>query len=429
MYEQGAIEDGSNVRIDTVTNNRPGLVLKKTKWDGTSPLAGAAFELKDDQGNLIGTFTSDEAGMITTAFLRDDVDYTLTETSAPQSYHGLQGPMTLRLHQRVLTVTYEDGDYYVIEPGTEMPTLIVKDRPFTFLARKTDLETGEPLEGVEFALHKEKKVGEIIAFDENPMPGYESLTTDEAGIIPQLDNTLPPGKYQLREKTSLPGYQKLSSHTVFSVSSTGAVTLLDTHPEEVTLAETKDDDGTVHYVLTVPNIKIKNVSVWKTDQEHTAITTGADFELYRAEDYNDKTEKPNAGAVPVITGTTGSNGILTLGGLETGEYRLFETRAPDGYSSTGSAIRISVTGTEVKAMQAGSISEVTREGDEYWVPGQQAGTWQIRVWNKSGIALPSTGGPGTGMLTILGLILVAAAAAGLVLRAVFRAERGRIKSG
>lgn len=429
LYEPGVIEEGSNVRIDTVTNNRPGLVLKKTKWDGTSPLAGAEFELKDEQGNLIGTFTSDDAGMITTAFLRDDVDYTLTETSAPQGYNGLQGPMTLRLHQRVLTVTYEDEDYYVIEQGTEMPTLIVKDRPFTFLARKTDLETGEPLEGVEFALHKEKKVGEIIAFDENPMPGYESLTTDEAGIIPQLDNTLPPGKYQLREKTSLPGYQKLSSHTVFSVSSTGAVTLLDTHPEEVTLAETKDDDGTVHYVLTVPNIKIKNVSVWKTDQEHTAITTGADFVLYRAEDYNDKTEKPNAGAVPVITGTTGSNGILTLGSLETGEYRLFETRAPAGYSSTGSAIRISVTGTEVKAMQAGSISEVTREGDEYWVPGQQAGTWQIRIWNKSGIELPSTGGPGTGILTILGLILVAAAAAGLVLRAVFRAERGRIKSG
>ena len=429
LYEQGAIEEGSNVRIDTVTNNRPGVVLKKTKWDGTSPLAGAAFELRDDQGNLIGTFTSDEAGLITTAFLRDDVDYTLTETSAPQSYHGLQEPMTIRLHQRVLTVTYEDGDYYVIEPGTEMPTLIIKDRPFTFLAKKTDIETGEPLEGVEFALHKEKKVGEITAFDENPMPGYESLITDEAGIIPKLDNTLTPGKYQLREKTSLPGYQKLSSHTVFSVSSTGAVTLLDMHPDEVTLAETKDDDGTVNYVLTVPNIKIKNVSVWKTDQEHTAITTGADFELYRAEDYNDKTEKPNAGAVPVITGTTGSNGILTLGGLETGEYRLLETRAPDGYSSTGSAIRISVTGTEVNAMQAGSVSEVTREGDEYWVPGQQAGTWQIRVWNKSGIALPYTGGPGTGILTILGLILVAAAAAGLVLRAVFRAERGRIKSG
>ncbi len=416
LYEQGTIEEGSNVRIDTVTNNRPGLVLKKTKWDGTSPLAGAAFELKDDQGNLIGTFTSDEAGMITTAFLRDDVDYTLTETSAPQGYNGLQEPMTLRLHQRELTVTYEDEDYYVIEQGTEMPTLIVKDRPFTFLARKTDLETGEPLQGVEFALHKEKKVGEIIAFDENPMPGYESLTTDEAGIIPQLDNTLPPGKYQLREKTSLPGYQKLSSHTVFSVSSTGAVTLLDTHPDEVTLVETTGDDGTVNYVLTIPNIKLKNVSVWKTDQGHTAVTNGADFALYKAEDYNDKTEKPNAGAVPVITGTTGSDGILTLGGLETGEYRLVETRAPEGYSGAETAIRVTVTGTEVKAMQAGSVSEVARDSDEYWVPGQQPGTWQIRVWNNQGVELPASGGIGTGIFTILGMVLAAGAAISLVLR-------------
>ena len=416
LYEPGVIEEGSNVRIDTVTNNRPGLVLKKTKWDGTSPLAGAEFELKDEQGNLIGTFTSDDAGMITTAFLRDDVDYTLTETSAPQGYNGLQGPMTLRLHQRVLTVTYEDEDYYVIEQGTEMPTLIVKDRPFTFLARKTDLETGEPLGGVEFALHKEKKVGEIIAFDENPMPGYESLITGEDGIIPQLDNTLPAGKYQLREKTPLPGYQKLASHTVFSVSSTGAVTLLDMHPDEVTLVETTGDDGTVNYVLTIPNIKLKNVSVWKTDQGHTAVTSGADFALYKAEDYNDKTEKPNAGAVPVITGTTGSDGILTLGGLETGEYRLVETRAPEGYSGAETAIRVTVTGTEVKAMQAGSVSEVARDSDEYWVPGQQPGTWQIRVWNNQGVELPASGGIGTGIFTILGMVLAAGAAISLVLR-------------
>ena len=120
--------------------------------------------------------------------------------------------------------------------------------------------------------------------------------------------------------------------------------------------------------------------------------------------------------MPVITGTTGSDGILTLGGLETGEYRLVETRAPEGYSGAETAIRVTVTGTEVKAMQAGSVSEVARDSDEYWVPGQQPGTWQIRVWNNQGVELPASGGIGTGIFTVLGMILTAGAAIGLVLR-------------
>ncbi|MBQ4177184.1 MAG: hypothetical protein II640_06940, partial [Lachnospiraceae bacterium] len=77
-YDQGTVEAGSNVRVDTVSNTRPGIDIRKTKWDGSTPLAGAVFELKDNEGSLIGTFTSDETGFITTAFLRSNVDYTLT---------------------------------------------------------------------------------------------------------------------------------------------------------------------------------------------------------------------------------------------------------------------------------------------------------------------------------------------------------------
>ena len=94
-YEEGQIQTGSNVRVDTVTNSRQGIVLKKTQWDGSSPLAGAKFELKDDGGAVIGTFTSGEDGMITTAFLREKAEYTLTETQTPQGWHGMDGPMTI----------------------------------------------------------------------------------------------------------------------------------------------------------------------------------------------------------------------------------------------------------------------------------------------------------------------------------------------
>ena len=84
-------------------------------------------------------------------------------------------------------------------------------------------------------------------------------------------------------------------------------------------------------------------------------------------------------------------------------------------------VNVTVTGTEVKAMQAGAVSEVARDSEdnpyhEYWVPGQQPGTWQIRVWNNQGVELPASGGIGTGIFTILGMILAAGAAIGLILR-------------
>ena len=81
LYEN--LEQKDNVRMQEVTDNRPGVILKKVQWDETTPLAGAEFTLTDNDGNLIGTFTSDENGLISVAFLRDNVPYTLTETGTP----------------------------------------------------------------------------------------------------------------------------------------------------------------------------------------------------------------------------------------------------------------------------------------------------------------------------------------------------------
>ena len=65
-------------------------------------------------------------------------------------------------------------------------------------------------------------------------------------------------------------------------------------------------------------------------------------------------------------------------------------------------------------MQGTSVAEVAQdiEGNDYrqyWVTGQAEGTWQVRVWNNPGVALPSTGGPGTKSFSFLGTVLVAGA--------------------
>ena len=100
-----------------------------------------------------------------------------------------------------------------------------------------------------------------------------------------------------------------------------------------------------------------------------------------------------------------SNGLLQLGEIPLGEYRLVETVAPAGYNLADSAIKI-VLDSEVSATQGGNRSEVYVKGNEYWVAGQDADTYQIRVWNNPGAELPSTGGPGTTWIYLLGTILL-----------------------
>ncbi|MBR3006268.1 MAG: hypothetical protein IKH68_06395, partial [Erysipelotrichaceae bacterium] len=97
--------------------------------------------------------------------------------------------------------------------------------------------------------------------------------------------------------------------------------------------------------------------------------------LYKAEDYNDTTSTIKDGAIPLVSGTTGENGILALGTLTVGEYRLIETAAPAGYNMAESAIRISVKNNGVTALQEGNLSDVYKKGDQYWVVGQDNTTW------------------------------------------------------
>lgn len=137
-YEKGTPTSDTHVRVDTVTKSRPGVEIRKTDWAG-KPLEGAEFTLKEGTDNLIGTFTSDKNGLVTVAFLSDNKTYTLTETKAPKNYHGLEKPLNIRVSGTEVTVN-TDGDksYYNIQPGTggSMPALIIKNRSYSFTAKK-----------------------------------------------------------------------------------------------------------------------------------------------------------------------------------------------------------------------------------------------------------------------------------------------------
>ena len=401
-YEEGAISQETNVRVDTVTNERPGIILKKQDWNGND-LSGAVFELKEGD-NLIGTFTSDAEGLITTAFLGNEKDYTLTEIQSPYGYHGLETAMTIRVAiDGTVTVSGPDGAYYTLTQaqGSALATLVIKNRPFSLQAVKQDGDTEKLLEGVVFALHRQRTVDGVTTIDLKPMTGYEELVTDENGIIPRIDGSLPAGTYQLREKVPLSGYGVLPGYIDFSLSETGAMSLLST-PDWVSLSNSILEDGTIAYTITVLNYIDASVTLLKVDDRDQALL-GAKFRLCK---FGTTWEVVSPYGDIDLT----AESEITLQGLSVGRYRLEETKTPNGYVTLQKFIyfNISQDGTAALTDENGTgdnTNSNVRINDNV-----------ITVSNIPGAALPNTGGPGTKRLGLLGLLLIVLACIGLTIR-------------
>ena len=155
------------------------------------------------------------------------------------------------------------------------------------------------------------------------------------------------------------------------------------------------------------------MSIWKTNEGYETLTLGAEFELYPAASYDDEAGTVKGDARPIVSGKTGTNGILRLGKLTVGDYRLVETAAPAGYNSLTEAVSITVDNNGVIAYQSNQLSVVSTKDNaykQYLVSGQPNGTWQIRVWNNPGVALPETGGLGVRPFLIMGALLLLSAA-------------------
>lgn len=90
-------------------------------------------------------------------------------------------------------------------------------------------------------------------------------------------------------------------------------------------------------------------------------------------------------------------------------YVLKETKAPDGYITTSNDFEFSL----IRDSETGEVSISLKENQEHISMDNEGVT--IVIDNTPGAALPNTGGPGTRMLYLLGTILTAIAAAGLVM--------------
>lgn len=114
---------------------------------------------------------------------------------------------------------------------------------------------------------------------------------------------------------------------------------------------------------------------------------------YRVAEKNDE-----AGAVTYFT--TVSTSATTINGLKAGTYYLHEIEAPEGYNKLTAPVKVTITETKGEDGKVTGVTYMVGETD-------QSTNETVKVENKTGSMLPSTGGMGTIGLTVLGVGVVA----------------------
>ena len=101
-----------------------------------------------------------------------------------------------------------------------------------------------------------------------------------------------------------------------------------------------------------------------------------------------------------------SSGLITVYGLDTGSYTLAETKAPDGYSKLASSISLVIADDDLDGQPTGTVDDTS-------VNESSGGLVSFNVSNTdaSTFSLPTTGGIGTIIFTIAGVVLIAVAIA------------------
>ena len=117
--------------------------------------------------------------------------------------------------------------------------------------------------------------------------------------------------------------------------------------------------------------------------------------------------------------TTGTDGKLTLKGLAPGTYKLKETKAPAGYVLSAGETEITIADTDFDGIPD-SKEQPTTDTTTTQTTEKDNGLVSITVENTKGFTLPRTGGIGTVLFSMIGIVLMGS---GVLLVAVFLRKR------
>ncbi len=265
-------------RADKTTNTRQGGIVISLYQMGTRnedqhdygiPLPDGVFTLK--KGNQrIGTYTSDENGKITILYdFIPNETYTLIQESAPGTYIALPNPVTFSVgsgdHPEITVggnpIQWNDWHEPYVSGDQLVAYIDVYNKRFTLKAVKVDKDDNAvTLENAQFALYRSVNSVDGLIPDINPISGYETLTTDENGVIPLITESLPDGTFFLRETQSAAGYKPFLRPIRFTIRENDVV-LFDDTSGGAAISTTTVEDGVSVTTVTANN----GVKLIKTD--------------------------------------------------------------------------------------------------------------------------------------------------------------------
>ncbi|MBC1457950.1 MSCRAMM family protein [Listeria newyorkensis] len=264
------------VKENTMKNGS--VVLTKVDSDDHSvTLAGATFDLLDEQGTVLKqNITTDTNGYLKVANLKPG-KYSFVETAAPIGY-------TLDSTPVVFEIAFGDN---------QTPVSVVKENSMkngSVVLTKVDSDDhAVTLAGATFDLLDEQ--GAVL---------QTGLTTDDSGSLKVAD--LKPGKYSFVETAAPVGYTLDSTPVAFEIAF--------------------GDDQSPVSVSKENSVKTGSVELAKVSaSDQSILLAGAVFNLLDAQ-----------GAVLQEGLTTDENGFLVVDGLKPGIYSFVETAAPAGYT-------------------------------------------------------------------------------------------------
>ena len=268
------IDFGKTYTLEFTNKKMTSLIIKKVDSISGKPLVGAKFAVEKQNGEHVGEYTTDNTGTILLPTLDPDW-YVVRETKAPEGYILDETPKT-------------------VEVKTNVPTVVTfENKPLSGIKIvKTDSETGEPLEGVSFAIAKMN--GEKIG----------TFKTDTEGMVYISD--LEDGYYTVTETEGLENYH------------------WDKEPKTV---EVKSGKQTI---VEVENQPYSGLVIEKTNSRTGDPIEGVEFLV----------TKFNGEQIGYFE--TDESGLIVIEGLEEGTYLVKETKEAKGYKLDSEANEVEI---------------------------------------------------------------------------------------